>query len=197
MFALEALEPPPPPSAEVVVAAHDLLPGTALAGSDVRVARLPPALVPSNVFSTPRDVTGRVVTGAVRAGEPLTDVRVVSPGLVNGLEQGHVAMPIRLMDAATAALLRPGDIVDVVAVVGVDALGVTGAEESFDPPTAALPSAAVVAAGVRVLSVPQPGEGSVALDGALVVLSTSHQEALDLAAAAVSGPLSVVLLPDV
>ena len=147
-------------------------------------------------FTVVGDVAGRVVAGAVRSGEPLTDVRVVNPGLVSALEEGQVAMPVRLMDAATAVLLRPGDVVDVVAAVGVDTLGVTGVEEDFESSTAALPSASVVAAGVRVLSVPQPSEGSVALDGALVVLSTTHQEALDLAAAAVSAPLSVVLLPD-
>ncbi len=196
MFALEALEPPPPPSAEVLVAAHDLVPGTTLVAADVRRARWPPGLLPDGVLTPGGDVEGRVVSGAVRAGEPLTDVRVVSPGLVSALEPGQVATPVRLMDAAAAALLRPGDVVDVIATAGVDAAALTEVDAFAHGTSGATPTAAVVAAGVRVLSVPRQAEAAMALEGALVVLSTSHPEALNLSAASVRGPLSVVVLPE-
>ena len=53
----------------------------------------------------------------LRAGEPLSLTRVSGPeslGFQAGAEGGDLlAVPVRIGDAATTSLLRPGDVVDV------------------------------------------------------------------------------------
>ncbi|MFD0312536.1 hypothetical protein [Streptomyces sp. NPDC127119] len=86
-----------------------------------------------------------------------------------------VAAPVRIADAATVRLLRPGDRVDVVA-----------ADQS------AAGDARVVARGVRVTKVPESLD-SVSGGGALVVLSVPRRTAARLAGAGVTSRLAVTL----
>jgi Flp pilus assembly protein CpaB len=118
-----ALRPPPPgPGTEpapadvpVAVAATDLPPGTVLEAADLEVAGLPAAVVPEGAARDPAPLVGRVLAGGLRAREPITDVRLLGPGLTALLPTGQVAAPIRLADLAVAALVRTGDRVDVLA----------------------------------------------------------------------------------
>lgn len=113
-----------------------------------------------------------------------------------------VSAPVRIADAETVRLLRPGDRVDVIA-----APSPTGAGGSAE----AAPEARVVAAGVRVESVPARGQrepGASAADGAvveveeaggdpaggaLVVLSVPRATAAELAGAAAGSRLVVAV----
>ena len=90
---------------------------------DLRTAACP-AAVPGGSARQPA-VLGRVVAGPVRRGEALTDARLVGPGLTAGLDpQESAAVPVRLADAEAAALVRPGDRVDVLGTpVEPDAAG--------------------------------------------------------------------------
>ncbi|MDK1348073.1 hypothetical protein QNO09_33290 [Streptomyces sp. 378] len=89
---------------------------------------------------------------------------------------GPVTAPIRISDAATVRLLRPGDRVDVIA-----------AEE-----TVSGGDARVVARGARVTKVPEPMEGA-GDSGALVVLSVPRATAARLAGASATARLAVTL----
>ncbi|MDQ0749097.1 hypothetical protein QF034_003328 [Streptomyces africanus] len=89
---------------------------------------------------------------------------------------GVVTAPVRIADAATVRLLRPGDRVDVIA-----------AEE-----TASGGDARVVARGARVTKVPEPLEGADGT-GALVVLSVPRATAARLAGASTTARLAVTL----
>ncbi|MGW1775187.1 hypothetical protein [Streptomyces sp. NPDC002104] len=84
-----------------------------------------------------------------------------------------VSAPVRIADAATVRLLRPGDRVDVVAA------------ERGGPPR-------VVAAGARVTEVPAPEQG-VGDGGALVVLSVPRDTARALVGAGTVSRLAVTL----
>jgi Flp pilus assembly protein CpaB len=115
----------------------------------------------------------------MRRGEPVTDVRLLGPGLADALGPGLVETPVRLADPAMAALLHAGDRVDVLAAPA-------------DPGNGG--ATTVAAADVRVLAVPVPGDDAAGLtQGALVVLATSRRTALVLAAAAVGDRLSVLV----
>ncbi|MCX4801034.1 hypothetical protein ACFWWM_04135 [Streptomyces sp. NPDC058682] len=85
----------------------------------------------------------------------------------------RVSAPVRIADAATVRLLRPGDRVDVVAA------------ERTGPPR-------VVAAGALVAEVPDPDKG-VGDGGALVVLSVPRDTARDLVGAGATTRLAVTL----
>ncbi|MGW2045114.1 RcpC/CpaB family pilus assembly protein [Streptomyces sp. NPDC001858] len=96
-----------------------------------------------------------------------------------------VTAPVRIADAATVRLLRPGDRVDVIAVEESPSGGVGGA-------------ARVVARGALVTEVPEPLDDSgVSLDtadgGALVVLSVPRPTAARLAGASATARLAVTL----
>ncbi|WP_411089285.1 RcpC/CpaB family pilus assembly protein [Streptomyces sp. 061-3] len=90
-----------------------------------------------------------------------------------------VSAPVRIADAATVRLLRPGDRVDVIAGEG------SGAD------------ARVVAKGARVTAVPRTAADGAAEDsaegGALVVLSVPRSTAASLAGAGISARLAVTL----
>lgn len=174
---LGVVSPPPPPTAPVVVAASDLPGGGVLDSADLVVRDFDPATVPAGAAASPQHLLGRVLTGPVRAGEPLTDVRVVGPGLLRGYGPGVVAAPVRIADADAVALLRADDRVDVLAP---------------DPRGLLPPSTAV--AGAPVVAVPRPrGELGTAASGALVVLAVPVSDAAQLARHGVLGPLMVAL----
>nr|WP_026171666.1 hypothetical protein [Streptomyces sp. SID4923] len=87
-----------------------------------------------------------------------------------------VSAPVRIADAETVRLLRPGDRVDVVASGG------PGAAE-----------ARVVARGARVERVPSADGGGLSGEGALIVLAVPRATAAGLAGAGISGGFAVVL----
>jgi Flp pilus assembly protein CpaB len=185
-LALDVLQPPPDPTADVVVAARDLTAGSAVAAEDVRVAGLPPPVVPDGALVDTTLVVGRTLAAPVRAGEPVTDVRLLGPRVVDGYGPGLVGTPVRLADAGVARLLGTGDLVDVLAAPTADPLDQTS---SVQP-------ASVVAAGVRVVLVEPPSEAAALDAGGLVVLATTPGQAAELAGAAAGAVLSVRLRPD-
>lgn len=177
LLGLPALAPAAGSQQVVVVAARDLAPGTRLTADDLRTTSLPAAAAPQGVVTDASALVGSTVSGRVREGEALTDVRVLGASLLRA--PGLVAAPVRLADAASASLLHAGDRVDVLA-----------ATTSSD---AAQQAATTVARALQVLAVPAPQDDSG--EGGLVVLAASPDAAARLAAAAVGSRLSVTLLP--
>jgi Flp pilus assembly protein CpaB len=176
--------PVPAPAAEVdvVVAARDLPAGTTLTAQDVIVTSLPAAAAPDGTATDAGRLTGEVLAGPVRRGEPVTDVRVVGPGLWAQVPAGQVAAPVRLADLAVATLLHPGDRVDVLA---------TAADAA---------AAEVVARAALVVSAPtgaDPDAGAPdavnAGEAGLLVLAVSAETAARLAGAATNSTLTVTL----
>lgn len=101
----------------VLAAARDLAAGTALTADDVRMRAVPKALVPEGALRDPGVIEGRVLAGAARRGELLTDVRLVGAAStrVTTRNEDHAAVAIRPADPAVADLLHPGSEVDVIA----------------------------------------------------------------------------------
>jgi pilus assembly protein CpaB len=199
---LTAVSPEPEPGVPVLTAVRDLAPGSPLTPADVVPVAVPRSIAPAGALTAVEQATGRLVTGPVRKGEPITDVRLLGTGLLEagrqpggsadgrgadeqgadergadeqGAGEQEVAVPVRVADAGSGAVVRPGDRVDVLAA-------------SADSG----PVAAVVAGGARVLSVPGGVETA---EGALLVLATTRSTAARLAAAAVTSRLSLVVLP--
>lgn len=184
-FGLHALAPPPPPSVAVLVAARDIAPGAQVTPADVQVVRREVALVPDGALHSAGQALGRATVAPLRRGELLTDVRLLGAGLLDRLGPGQVATPVRVGDPQAAALLRPGDVVDVLAA------GAAGTQDSASMAV----QARLVAAAVRVLAVPAPsGDATFSAPepGALVVLATTELTAARLVGAAATERLSVV-----
>lgn len=162
----------------VLVAARDLPSGTALGPPDLAVVGWPTALVPAGALGAPGEADGRVLVGAVRAGEPLTDVRLVGADTAGRLtgRSGDAAVPIRLPDPDVARLLAPGSRVDVI----------TAGRDDGRP--------VVLAADAAVLTVlaAEP-EGPGAGHGRLVLVALPRGDAARVATAALSDQVAVTL----
>jgi len=162
---IHAVAAPPPPTVAVLTAAHDLPAGSVLDDSDLRPLQMPPDAVPDGVTA---DAAGRTLAAPVRAGEPITDVRLVGAGLATA-HPDLTTLPVRLPDAGLADLLDTGDRIDLIAtdpqaggsrVVAADALvlattPIDAATDGTSPP------GALVVLGVAPSSVPGVTEASV------------------------------------
>ena len=156
----------------VIAVVHDLAAGVALSASDLTTLQLPRSAVPAAALTSIEKATGRTLAGPMGRGEVLTQTRLAGAALL-GAGTDHVAVPVRIADAGSAALLHAGDHVDLLAAPHDGGL------------------AQVVAADVAVLVVPASASGLD--DGALVVVACSAATAQRLASAAVSSRISVVL----
>nr|WP_216654160.1 SAF domain-containing protein [Nocardioides sp. zg-DK7169] len=167
---LQAGAAAPPEREPVLVAARDLPSGAALVAGDLVEVGFAPGTAPAGLAEEP---VGRVLASPLRAGEAVTDVRLVGPALTQA-HPGTVAVPVRLPDAGMVALLRVGDVVDLVA-----------ADPQGGEP-------AVVAHSVPVLAVPDHAAdaGAQGLGGRLVVVGALEGDVPGLADAAARHYLS-------
>lgn len=101
---------------EIVVATRDLASGVELTADDVRLENRTAATVPDGSQSDVGAVIGATLAGPARRGEVLTDVRVLGPRLAESVAGPDARIvPLPLADSALLDLVRPGDVVDVLA----------------------------------------------------------------------------------
>ena len=170
---VSAALPEGPPERTVLVAARAVPGGTVLAEGDLESRSLRAADLPAGALDAAGPVVGRAVSAPLAQGQVLTPLALVAPRTGSGA--GRVVAPVRLADAGEVALLRPGDVVDLV-----------GTDEQDG-------TAAVVAGAARVVTIPQVEEEA-ALGGAggLVLVEVPSRTATRLARAAAVGPLTPI-----
>lgn len=194
LLALSALRPAPAQTTSAPVAVHDLAAGQILTASDIELRDVPSATHASLPLLPFDELLGRPLVGPVAAGEVVTATRVLTPSLLDELNETrpgdnpYVASPIRLSDPAQARLVQVGERVDVLAASG----------SAHDPQ-----AARIVAVDVPVLSVPNDGEstsssllgggGASAGKDELIVIAVDRATAVELAAASAQASLSLVI----
>ena len=171
---ISAAAPEGPPTATVVRTTTELPGGTRLSTADLRVDEVVAADVPDGTVADPAGLLGRTLAAPVARGQIMTELAVTSAREPAG--RGRVLAPLRLADAEVVALLRAGDVVDVLAA---DAQS----EQAY-----------VAGRGVRVVTVPQPPDPAAGADpaGALVLVEVDAETARVLARAAVAASLTVI-----
>jgi pilus assembly protein CpaB len=171
---ISAAAPEGPPTAPVVRATAELPGGTRLAAAHLRVDEVVAADAPEGIVADPADLVGRTVAAPVAKGQIMTELDITSARDPAG--RGRVLAPLRLADAEVVAMLRAGDVVDVLAA---DAQS----EQAY-----------VAGRGVRVVTVPQPPDPEVGTHpaGALVLVEVDLETARVLARAAVAATLTVI-----
>jgi Flp pilus assembly protein CpaB len=154
--------------ADIVVAARDLSPGIELTAEDVRLEKRLAATIPDGSQSIVGKVVGSTLAGPARRGEVLTDVRLLGPRLAQSAAGPDARIvPLHLADTALLDLVRPGDVVDVLAaadeidprVVATDAVVVLVSEKQKGPG----------AGGERVLLVALPAHAANDVAGATLM----------------------------
>ncbi len=173
LAAVVALRPDPSAgTTDVVVAARDLTPGIELTTEDLRLESRSATSIPDGSQPDLDALTGSMLAGPVRRGEVLTDVRLLSPRLAEATAGPDArVVPLHLADTALLELIRPGDVVDVLAV---DAQG----RDEPTAPRVVARGAIVVLASTRTKA-PGGGEG-------VVLVALPAQQAIDAAGASLS-----------
>lgn len=206
---LARASPKPAPTTAIVAAARDLPAGAVLTTADLRTIAVSPGIVPAGATTDAAAVIGSQLSGPLRRGEPLTDVRLTD-GVLRRPALGLVSAPVRFADSQAAQLLQPGQRIDVLAAstaVG-DAAGAASGSAAAGASagstgTSSVGTATVVAADVMVEAIPvasappgggSPGASDVGVEGALVVLATTPLQARQLAQAQVTSRLSAVVV---
>lgn len=175
--AATAFRPVPPAERPVaLVVTRDLAPGSTLRAGDVRQTPIPAELLPRGALREPDQVVDRILAGAARQGETLTDVRLVDSSIsaMAAADTSMTNVPLRLSDPEIAEFLFTGSRVDIVAL---DA-------KNGDSP--------LLAADARVVAIraadPRPGA-----KGRLIVVELPRQTAPRVAAVALEQPVTVTL----
>ena|SRR5690625_2703726 len=160
----------------VVVTGRDLRPGVTLTTDDIDTQTWLSTRVPDGAQTDPAAVAGATLAGPARRGEILTDVRLVGSRLAVAAAGPQARMvAIHPADPAVIALLRPGDVVDVLA-----------ATESQTTPTVLAGDAVVVS--VSTAETRHGGD-----DDRVVLVALPAAAATTVAAAALAAPVALTL----
>lgn len=177
------LRPEPPATRPVVVAARALAAGDEVQANDLRVAQWPVSLWAGAFMGDPSELVGRRLAVGIPVDVPVTSAHTVGPGVASGAPPGSVVVIVPIIDAGVAAMLRPGDRVDLVATT--------------TDPTGMHPRAHVVARDVAVLAHPPRDGGGMLMapqsDSALLVVAVAPAAATEVIAASAWSPLNVLL----
>ncbi|MGY4648800.1 SAF domain-containing protein [Mycobacterium sp. URHB0021] len=155
----------------IVVAAKDLSPGVALSPSDVVVETRTATTIPDGSQSDVTTVVGATLAGPARRGEVITDVRLLGPRLAESAAGSDARIvPLPLADTALLDLIRPGDVVDVLAAGPTD----TGTDAGPQ----------VIATDAIVVLVSEKPKGAANGSDRVVMVAVGAQEANAVAGAA-------------
>jgi Flp pilus assembly protein CpaB len=164
--------------AQVVVAARDLSPGTALTTDDLRLEKRLTPTIPDGSQSDIDTVVGSTLAGPTRRGEVLTDVRLLGRRLAESAAGPDARIvPVRPVDGAVADLVRAGDVVDIVA-----------ASETSSQSTAK-----VVATGAIVVLVSAKQKAQAATSERVVLVALPAASANAVAGAALTQTVTLTL----
>lgn len=171
---ISAAAPEGPAMITVVKARSQLPGGTVVSAADLVLDRVAASDIPEGALTDPDALIGKTLAAPVAENQILTPL--TASVVRTSVSPGHVIAPLRLADTALGALIRPGDVVDVIAA------------------NTQVEQAVVVAAGARVVTIPdlpddRAGPGP---DGALVLIDVDAQTASIVAQAAASSTLSVI-----
>ena len=166
---------------QVVVAAHDLSPGAALTADDLRIEKRLVPTIPDGAQSDIDTVVGSTLAGPARRGEVLTDVRLLGRRLAESAAGPDARIvPVHPVDGALVDLVRPGDVVDVVA-----------ASETGSPSAPKVPS--VIARDAIVVLVSAKQKAQAATNDRVVLLALPAASANTLAGAALTQTVTLTL----
>jgi Flp pilus assembly protein CpaB len=164
--------------APVVVAAHDLSPGAALSADDLLLEKRLIPTIPDGAQSEIDTVVGSTLAGPARRGEVLTDVRLLGRRLAESAAGPDARIvPVHPVDSALTDLVRPGDVVDVVA-----------ASQTSPPSTAR-----VIATGAIVVLVSAKQKAQAATNDRVVLVALPATSANAVAGAALGQTVTLTL----
>ena len=166
----------------VVVATHDLSPGSALTADDIVVESRSTPSIPDGALHESSAAVGSTLAAPARRGEVITDVRLLGSRLTAAAAGPDARMvPLHLADAALPDLLRSGDVVDVLA--GPDNAGAVADQTPAE----------VIATDARVVLVSERSKSPTSADERVVLVALPRHSANAVAGAALHRAITVTL----
>lgn len=177
-FGLDAVTADPPVGVPVLTAARDLPSGTTLGSGDLQRTRFAQGSIPASAVRDPAALLGRTLLVPVEDGQPLSRRQLLGSSGLSGYP-GRSAIALRIPDPDAAALLDPGDRVDLIA---------------SDPQSDVEPERLVRDAIVLALPRPDPDHAGFGVEGAgrLVLFAVPRAGIEHVAAVANSHFLTVI-----
>lgn len=145
---------------DVVVASQNLVSGTILDNSDLKISRIPISAIAPNAL-TKDQIVGKMLTSSIQENEQITSSRIISESQNN---QNQRIVGIRINDSEVASILKPGNLVDVVKLN--NSQGVFGG---------------LIASKVQVVAIAEKKSSFGSNAGLVVLVSTTTNDALKLA----------------
>lgn len=145
---------------DVVVASQNLVSGTILQNSDLKISRIPISAIAPNAL-TKEQIVGKMLTSSIQENEQITSSRIISESQNN---QNQRIVGIRINDSEVASILKPGNLVDVVKLN--NSQGVFGG---------------LIASKVQVVAIAEKKSSFGSNAGLVVLVSTTTNDALQLA----------------
>jgi pilus assembly protein CpaB len=185
----------------VVVAATDILPGTAIEENMIVETQVPQKFLQPSAFSTTRDVVGQIPAVPIQEGSQLTGTSMTGVGrsLATKIPRGRRAVSMAVTDVTgVSSLIRPNNYVDVLATVKLGS-GL-GASDQRTFVTTILENVLVLAVGDDLGEVTLQGDETMEFlerqqrqKFSTVTLALDPQHVQDLVLAQDIGDLSLVL----
>lgn len=198
--AVEALRPAPPPSSRVLVTTRTVDSGDRLGADDVALREIATSVAPPAALGDRSEAVGLTAVVPLPAGAALHPGVLSDGGVLSSAPDGTVVVPVTLADDGVAALLRPGDRVDLLAP---GAAGSVAARPGPAPAGDPEPAIAYLARRALVLPTPArrtPGDDAAGLLGGgaapppVTLVAVDPAEAPDLSAIAGMGAVSAILV---
>ncbi|GAB4086414.1 hypothetical protein GCM10028784_30440 [Myceligenerans cantabricum] len=199
MSTVQALRPAPPPASPVLVTSRAIAAGAQLTRDDVVLRDIAASLAPPAALGGAPEAVGLTAVVGLPAGVALHPGVLSEGGLLASAPRGTVVVPVTLADDGVAALLRPGDRVDLLAPSS--AVGAGSAGSSVGDP---VPETSYLAR--RALVLPTPAErppdaaGAAGLLGggadppSVTLVAVAPSDAPDLSSIAGMSAVSAVLV---
>lgn len=187
----------------VVVAAADILPGTAIEENMIAETEVPQKFMQPSTFTSSRDVVGQIPAVPIQEGSQVlgTSMTGVGRSLATKIPRGRRAVSIAVSDVTgVAGLVRPNNYVDVFAIMKLGSS--PGASDQRTFVTTLFQNVLVLAVGTDTGDFPMAGQDSDGgpLAGARrqqgfsnVTLALTPEQAQDLVLVQDIGDLSLAL----
>jgi len=197
---------------KVVVATQDISARTTLDAGMLKVADVPTDSVLKGTFSNVDDLDGQVTRYPLVSGEQVTATKIGvqkddETGLSFVFPQGTRAFSIQVSEASSAGgLILPGDLVDVIAILDEDIVGIDKAvtlvqgvevlavaQEAQEPIPAARPTGTVTPSAVTGTLGDRPEDVKANPGARTVTLAVTQEQAQLLALVQAKGELALSL----
>ena len=197
---------------KVVVATQDISARTTLDAGMLKVADVPTDSVLKGTFSNVDDLDGQVTRYPLVSGEQVTATKIGvqkddETGLSFVFPQGTRAFSIQVSEASSAGgLILPGDLVDVIAILDEDIVGIDKAvtlvqgvevlavaQEAQEPIPAARPTGTVTPSAVTGTLGERPEDVEANPKARTVTLAVTQEQAQLLALVQAKGELALSL----